>query len=192
MAIRLVDIYPNRTGSANSGYPHGSIANESAPEAGDGTPLDKQWGNDVVGFLQALVEAAGITPDNNPDTAIDSQYLDALLSVARGETTVDVGGSSDVPLTAYDQLVAVIRLTGTLTGNIAVEVPDTARMYLFVNETSGAYDITVKTVSGSGIVIFSSGDTWLRSDGVNAVPIFNLASQRLATDADGVLILEDY
>lgn len=174
MAIRLIDAYPNRAGAANSSYPHGSIVNESAPEAGDGTPLDKQWGNDFAGFLQGLLETAGITPNGTPDTAPSSQHLDALLDVTRGLTEVDVAGDTNVTLQTYDRRMAMVRLTGELTGDIDVIVPDTARHYVFINATSGSFAVTVKTSGGTGIVVPQGRNEWIYSDGVNVVHTLNM------------------
>ena len=63
-------------------YPLGSIKNDSVPGADDGTPLEKDWGNNVEGFHQALMTSAGLTASGTPDTAVASQLLDALKIVA--------------------------------------------------------------------------------------------------------------
>lgn len=66
---------------ATPAYPHGSFKNASTGSAGDGTPVDKKWANDIYGFLQALLTTAGIVPSGAPDTAQASQYLEALRAV---------------------------------------------------------------------------------------------------------------
>ena len=79
--LRVRNRYPGRTNVVTNDYPHGSIRNDSAPGANDGTPLEADWGNDYVGFDAALLAAAGITPNEVPDTARVSQRLQALRAI---------------------------------------------------------------------------------------------------------------
>ncbi|NWJ43984.1 hypothetical protein HX837_07290 [Marine Group I thaumarchaeote] len=68
----------------------------------------------------------------------------------------------------------VIKLTGTITGNQTVTVPDDMlKTYIVVNGTSGAYTVQFKTASGSGIT-FSTTDKGTKhffADGTNIVDI---------------------
>jgi len=59
-------------------YPGGSSKNETAPGAADGTPYIKARADDIFGLQQALLADAGLTASGNADTAIESQYLEAL------------------------------------------------------------------------------------------------------------------
>ena len=81
MAIKIYEKFSPRANPADTNYPNGSIKNESVPGAKDGTPLDAAWGNDYAGFDAALLSKAGIVPNGSPDTAVNSQRLDALLRV---------------------------------------------------------------------------------------------------------------
>lgn len=96
MAIRIVDQYPGKTAGENSDYPQGQARNVSAPGDGTGTPWEAAIVNDDQGFKQALLEAAGITPSGNPDTARQSQYLEALLELfMRSDVISGVSTSSN-------------------------------------------------------------------------------------------------
>ena len=77
MAIRLEDEYANAE-AASSDYPQSSFKNATSTSATDGTPLEKRWANDIIGFLQRLLLLAGITPSGAPDTALVSDYYNAL------------------------------------------------------------------------------------------------------------------
>lgn len=167
MAIRLIDRYPSRADPASSDYPHGKGRNKSDPTADDGTPFDQARFNDQEAFFQSLVEAAGITPSGVVDTVQQSDYINALLGVARGVTDVDVGGSVDVTLTLNDSRMAAIRAFGTLSANIAIEVPDTARYYLIINDTGGSFTLTVKTATGTGVEVPQGKSAFVFSDGAN-------------------------
>jgi hypothetical protein len=67
--------------SAPEDYPHGKARNRTLPNDGTGTPLERDFVNDIFGLQQALLRYAGITPANTPDTARVSQYLDAIDSM---------------------------------------------------------------------------------------------------------------
>jgi|SRR5690554_3920574 len=78
MAIIPSNEYPGQTNAPNAAYPQGSARDVSVPGAGDGTPWRATLVNDLFGFLQGLLADAGITPSGTPDTATDSQYVEAV------------------------------------------------------------------------------------------------------------------
>jgi len=66
-----------------TGYPHGKAQNSASLGDGIGFPLEKAWVNDLLGFEQALLAAAGAVPSGTPDKVGASQYLSALKNVIR-------------------------------------------------------------------------------------------------------------
>ena len=70
----------------------------------------------------------------------------------------------------------VIKLTGTLTANVNVVVPDNVeKTYIIENATSGAFTVTVKTTSGTGPT-FAGGDKSIKlvySDGTDIIEYSN-------------------
>ena len=66
---------------------------------------------------------------------------------------------------------AVLQLTGTITTNVNVVVPVVEKVYIVDNATSGAYSVTVKTTSGSGVVLAAAdkGTKMVYGDGTNIV-----------------------
>lgn len=70
--------YPAQTDNSDPNYPHGKARNVSLPGSGDGTPWEEDIVNDVLGFQQALLRKANITPSGSPDHSLASQYLDAI------------------------------------------------------------------------------------------------------------------
>jgi hypothetical protein len=101
--------------------------------------------------------------------------LGTLLEQAiAGRTTVNVGGGVDVTLTATngssDQARnLVIELTGTLTANINVIVPTATKSWIFYNNTSGSFSLTVKPSAGTGVAIPQGGKMLVYCDGTNVV-----------------------
>jgi hypothetical protein len=92
MAIRVTDKYGARANPPDANYVDGSIKDESTPGANDGTPLQKDWGNDFEGVKQALMSEAGITPSGVPDTAVNSQIAQAInQKINAGDSQVSGG-----------------------------------------------------------------------------------------------------
>lgn len=126
--------------------------------------------------------AGGETIDNkvniqiNPNESCEIHVgANGLYTIGRGraneffftQLNLDVGGNTDVSLTTIQASNFIQRYFGTLTGNIAVIVPDAVAVYDVVNDTSGAFQLTVKTAAGTGLVI-SQGETVLvRCDGTD-------------------------
>jgi len=87
-----------------------------------------------------------------------------------GVSTINCAGSANVVLTAAQAGVGVLELTGILTGNISVVVPNSTGMWVVSNQATGAFTITVKTASGTGIVVAQGLSNELWSDGINVYP----------------------
>lgn len=83
MALDPSSRYPVQTDSA-AGYPLGKARNAGSFQDGSGTPLERDWVNDIWGFQQALLDAAGIEPSGDPDEVGASQYLEAIQSLIAG------------------------------------------------------------------------------------------------------------
>ncbi len=81
MALKRDTRYPGRFTAGDSAHPQGAFKNRSAPGAKDGSYLEKDWANDWDGFFAAVLTAAGVTANGNVDTALASQYYDALMSL---------------------------------------------------------------------------------------------------------------
>jgi hypothetical protein len=113
------------------------------------------------------------------------------------EQAVTSGGTTALTITDGDATEstsvarhAVIKLTGTITGNSIVTVPDSIeKVYIVTNGTSGAYTVQFKTASGTGITFGVSEKTTklVYSDGTNLVD----AGFSGGTDLDGNELILD-
>ena len=116
------------------------------------------------------------------------------------EKAVTSGGTTQLTITDGDSTEstsvarhAVIKLTGTISGNSIVTVPDSIeKVYIVTNGTSGAYTVQFKTASGTGITFGVSEKTTrlVYSDGTNLVDAgfggsLDLEGRELVLDADG-------
>lgn len=65
--------------------------------------------------------------------------------------TFDVSGDSDVTLNDADMNAAILEFTGALTGNINIDVPAEVSQFTAINNTTGAYSLTVKSSAGGSV-----------------------------------------
>lgn len=94
MAIDRNTRYPGRFDAPTTARPQGAFKNRSAPGAKDGSYLERDWANDWDGFFGSLLRSAGLTPNGTPDTALASQYFDAIVSLGLRQATESVTGVS--------------------------------------------------------------------------------------------------
>ena len=106
---------------------------------------------------------------------ITNTNLQILEQAASGYISLAVG-SGDVALSLANHATAngknlYYKLTGTLTANRSVTMPDSAERVFIVEDattrSSNNYTLTVKTVSGTGLTLPVGSTTILYSDGTN-------------------------
>lgn len=88
MVTRPITEYPGKVDPVSPAYPDGEARDVSAPGAGDGTPLQEKWVNDVFGTFQALLKALGVAANNTPEQVGNSQILQAITALAAGRATL--------------------------------------------------------------------------------------------------------
>ncbi len=106
---------------------------------------------------------------------ITNTNLQILEQAASGYLSLAVG-SADVALSLANHATAngknlYYKLTGTLTANRTVTMPDSAERVFIVEDatsrSSSNYTLTVKTVSGTGLTLPIGSTTVVYSDGTN-------------------------
>ena len=106
---------------------------------------------------------------------ITNTNLQQLEQAVSGYIAIAVG-PSDVALALSNGAVSngknfYMKLTGTLTGNRVVTMPDSAERVFVVEDATARsasnYTLTVKTVSGTGIALPVGSTSLLYSDGTN-------------------------
>ena len=126
--------------------------------------------------LMATGENAGTWGDKT------NTNLNLIQQAIAGYQEVSIaGGAQTTALLMSDAALsnarnAVIKFTGTITGNQIVTIPDSIeKTYIILNSTSGAFTVQFKTVSGTGVT-FSATDKGVKivfSDGTNIVDVLN-------------------
>ena len=104
--------------------------------------------------------------------------LNLLQQAIAGYQSISIaGGAQTTALVMSDATIsnarnAVIKLTGTITGNQIVTIPDSIeKVYIINNNTTGAFTVQFKTVSGTGPT-FSTTDKGIKivySDGTDVI-----------------------
>jgi len=123
----------------------------------------------------------------NTNLLILEQAIGGYTGVALNATTgATLTFSNGVLSNGKDQ---VIKLTGTITSNVNVVIPDgVEKTYIVENATSGAFTVTFKTSSGTGPTWSATdkGIKFLFSDGTNVVDVnADLSASTFASISSG-------
>ena len=161
MAIDLTQTYPGQVDTATTEYPLGKARNVTKPGDNAATPFDQAWLNDMWGFQQALLLAAELTPSGAPDTATNSQYLDALLDAA--QKAADIAAAA----AAEEVRVTVVNETGQSTEDAVSQKIYSDRVALLgtaANKNTGtaAGEVVVRDANGypTNNNALGVGQTW--------------------------------
>jgi hypothetical protein len=108
---------------------------------------------------------------------ITNKNLQLIQQGFAGYEAVTVNGTGTTTLDIIDATIsngrnAVIKLTGTITGNIVVTIPDSVeKLYTVINGTVGVFTVEFKTVSGTGVTFATTDKSTkiLFADGTNIV-----------------------
>ena len=119
----------------------------------------------------------------NGSTSIALQPADSCIIVCSGSTFYTVGlgrntqfaftqlskavTTGSYTLTASEASNVIQKYTGTLTGNVTIIVPSTVQVYYILNETTGAYTVTISTGTGASAILTTGTQATLVCDSVN-------------------------
>lgn len=137
-----------------SGYPIGAVVQNST---GDGTWINTTDGN-----------------TNNPEVSTVAPLTGWIPLDSNGFTSKTGLSNANITLTTLEASRERIILSGTLTANINLIVPAWRKKWTVVNNCSGAFSVTIKTTSGTGISIPSGMTAYVQGDGTNIIQDSNL------------------
>lgn len=120
-----------------------------------------------TGFTAGQTPLYEVTTDTGSITAINDRRI--ANAPVTGLLALSVAGAGDIILTAAQARADILNLTGALTGNRNVIVPDAVQRRLAYNNTSGAYSLTVKTAAGTGVAIGQGARDDVYSDGIDVI-----------------------
>lgn len=159
----------NRYFAAGGGYVYDSAFSTAV----GGYPLSARIPNSTgTGFWLNTVEDNQANPENST-----SALTGWIPMGSYGVTALTGLTSSSITLTTLQASKDRITLSGSLTANINIVVPAWIKRWEVVNNCTGAFSVTIKTPSGSGVSVPNSSNKTLWGDGTNVV--FNLPSGTL-------------
>lgn len=129
---------------------------------------DSNVGGYPAGSRVARTDGLGYwlnTADNNT-TDPEAGGAGWVPDVAYGSTIVAMN-SSNVTLTSLQSAKKIIIITGTLTANVNLILPTWVQSWQIVNNATGAFAVTVKTASGSGVAVNTGTQRRVWGDGTN-------------------------
>jgi len=142
MAIDIATEYANAvTSSAN--YPGGSFKNEVTPGvSGDGTPVEKEWANDWLGFLLKLQNDANITSSGAADTRLASDRFDGLMALCGYNPSMEDSGSANT-----------YQVSPFKSGQVIDEYYDGQLVeFMATNDNSGASTLRVGSLAAKDLI----------------------------------------
>lgn len=156
-------VYDSTFSTAVGGYPAGAVIPNST--------LNGLWINTV--------------DDNTTNPENSTSALTGWVPAFSYGTTSFTGlTSGSVTVGTLDASKDVITLTGLLTANINLVLPAWIKKWDIVNNTTGAFTVTVKTPSGTGVAVSSGSKIPVIGDGTNInanYPAGSLISRRIFT-----------
>jgi len=145
------------------------------------------YSTDLKLELMATGEKSGLWGD------ITNTNLTILQQAIAGYEAISIaGGAQTTALTFSNGTIsngknAVIELTGTITGNQIVTIPDSIeKVYIINNNTTGAFTVQLKTVSGTGPT-FSATDKGIKTIYSNGTDIIEVSSTTLGNITTGTI-----
>ena len=140
-------------------------------QAGGTFPYDSTWATAVggypVGALVSRTDNQGLWRNTVANNLTDPESGGAGWQPEGSGSTAVTMTSSNVTLTPLQAAREILVITGALTANLQLIVPAYVKQWLVINATSGAFTITCKTASGSGVFANQGGSTQIYGDGTN-------------------------
>ncbi|WP_288877345.1 glycine-rich domain-containing protein [uncultured Citrobacter sp.] len=145
-------------------------------DAGGAYPFNQSFSTAIGGYPQGAVI---------PATNLSGQWLNLLDGNATNPEAADSSTTGWVPLSFYgatnisglsgvsitlNSLQAardILILSGVLTSNINIILPSWVKVWRVINNCSGSFQVTLKTLTGSGVQCPQKKTTLIRGDGSN-------------------------
>ena len=134
--------YDSAFSTAVGGYPKGAILQSTS--------------------LSGLWMSSAENNTSNPDTG-GAGWVSLIFE---GLITVSMSSSS-VTLSQLQSAYPIVVVTGTLTAGSNLIFPSSVGEWIVVNNTTGAFTLTGKTSSGTGVTLTQGASTYIYGDGTN-------------------------
>ena len=116
-----------------------------------------------------LASGEGATVISNGTNFTYVKHGASATAISFSYSAISVAGTGTYTLSAAEYAKTAISFTGLLTGNRSIVVPTSLQNYYIVNNTTGAFTLTVKTAAGTGVAITQTKSQEVFCDGTNVV-----------------------
>lgn len=134
-------------------------------------PYDSTYATAITGYpagaLVARTDNSGYWRNTVAGNTTDPEAFGAGWQPEQAGVTTVAMSNANVTLTALQAGRSIIVITGTLTANLNLIFPTYAQQWLVVNSATGAYSVTCKTASGTGVAIVAGSNAIVYGDGTN-------------------------
>lgn len=168
-------------------------------QAGGFFPYDSAFSTTVGGYPKGAVILSSsfngfwLSSTENNTTNPDTGGAGWVATAFEGLQSIAMSSTS-VTMTTLQAAYPIITITGTLTANSTLIVPSQVGEWIFSNQTTGAYTLTVKTAAGTGVVITAGSSQYTWSDATNvyfanasAVTSFNTRTGAIVLNSTDVV-----
>lgn len=157
-----------RWSQAGAGYPFNAAFNTAVA----GYPKGARIPNSTLdGFWLNTADGNSANPENTT-----SALTGWIPSGVYGATAITGLSGSSVTLTTLQASKDRITLAGTLTANINLIVPAWIKRWEIINNCTGAFSVTVKTPSGTGVAVSAGTNLNVIGDGTNIIALYSPGS----------------
>jgi hypothetical protein len=120
-------------------------------------------------LLSLLKQGTGNNNDTWGDLFNDEVVEPLEDAIAGAYSLVTTGGTST--LTTAQARMATLIVSGVLVSNAIIVVPNLTKVWVVLNQTSGAFTVTIKTTSGSAATIASNAIKFAVCNGADVVTV---------------------
>jgi hypothetical protein len=140
-------------------------------QAGGTFPYDGTWATAVggypVGALVSRTDNQGLWRNTVANNLTDPEAGGAGWQPEGSGLTSVAMASSNVTLTPLQAAREIIVITGTLTANLQLIFPAYVKSWTVANAATGAFSVTCKTASGTGVDVSTGQTTQIYGDGTD-------------------------
>ena len=122
-----------------------------------------------------------ITQGQKQKEVTANQAFDILESAIAGQTSFDAAGTGSISIGDAGSRPMVIELTGILTGDKTVVVPQRTKLYIFLNNTTGSFDCLIDTGIGTPLKLPNGFYAFIYCDATDCLELTRLISDRNRT-----------
>ncbi|WGK56145.1 hypothetical protein [Pantoea sp. SS70] len=148
-----------RWSQAGAGYPFNPTFNTAVSGYSKGARIPNSR---LDGFWLNTTDGNSVNPENTT-----SALTGWVPSRFYGATAITGLSGSSITLTTLQAGRERITLSGALTANINLIVPAWRKNWAIINNCSGAFSVTVKTASGTGVAVHAGTLAYVLRDGAN-------------------------